>query len=60
MNRHVQVFVLAIAFDLYWTLVVIFRERGVMVWLALALLVSFLYSSWTIRFPDGPGGARSC
>jgi len=42
MNRHVQVFVLAIAFDLYWTLVVMFRERGVMVWLALALLACLM------------------
>ena len=28
MRRHVQVFLMAIAFDLYWTLVVLFRERG--------------------------------
>lgn len=38
MNRHLQIFLMAIAFDLYWTLVVLFRERGVIVWLALAML----------------------
>ncbi|MNB62922.1 hypothetical protein D3C76_1185130 [compost metagenome] len=42
MNRHVQVFILAIAFDFYWTMVVFFRERGVMVWLALALLACLM------------------
>lgn len=38
MKRYVQVFVMAIAFDLYWTLVVLFRERGLFLWLALAIL----------------------
>lgn len=38
MKRYVQVFLLAIAFDLYWTLVVIFRERGLLLWLALAIV----------------------
>jgi hypothetical protein len=38
MNRHLQIFLMAVAFDLYWTLVVLFRERGVIVWLALAML----------------------
>lgn len=38
MNRHLQVFFMAVAFDLYWTLVVLFRERGIIVWLALAML----------------------
>ena len=42
MNRHVQVFMIAIAFDFYWTMVVIFRERGVIVWLALALLACLM------------------
>lgn len=38
MRRYVQVFLMAIAFDLYWTLVVLFRERGLFIWLALAIL----------------------
>ncbi|VFS41994.1 Uncharacterised protein [Enterobacter cancerogenus] len=28
MKRYGQVFLLAIGFDLYWTLVVLFREQG--------------------------------
>ena len=42
MNRHVQVLVLAIAFDLYWTLVVLFRERGVLLWSTLAILACLM------------------
>lgn len=42
MNRHLQVFLLAIAFDVYWMLVVLLRERGVLLWLGLALLVCLL------------------
>ncbi len=37
MKRYVQVFALAIAFDLYWTLVVLFRERGLIIWCVLAI-----------------------
>ncbi|MDW3562498.1 DUF2878 domain-containing protein [Enterobacter cloacae] len=37
MKRYVQVFAMAIAFDLYWTLVVLFRERGLIIWCALAI-----------------------
>ena len=44
MNRHVQVFLIAIAFDLYWTLVVLFRERGLFLWLALAVLACLMLS----------------
>ncbi|VEB96442.1 Protein of uncharacterised function (DUF2878) [Cedecea lapagei] len=44
MKRHLQVFVLAIAFDLYWALVVLFRERGLFLWLALALLAWLMLS----------------
>lgn len=44
MRRHVQVFLMAIAFDLYWTLVVLFRERGLVVWLALAILACLMLS----------------
>ncbi len=42
MNRHLQVFFMAVAFDLYWTLVVLFRERGIIVWLALAMLAGVM------------------
>lgn len=38
MKRYVQVFLLALAFDLYWTLVVLFRERGLLLWLTLAIV----------------------
>lgn len=44
MRRYVQVFLMAIAFDLYWTLVVLFRERGLVVWLALAILACLMLS----------------
>ncbi|MBA7752976.1 DUF2878 domain-containing protein [Enterobacter sp. RHBSTW-01064] len=44
MRRYVQVFLIAIAFDLYWTLVVLFRERGLVVWLALAILACLMLS----------------
>lgn len=42
MKRYVQVFALAIAFDLYWTLVVLFRERGLIIWCALAILACLM------------------
>lgn len=38
MKRYGQVFLLAIGFDLYWTLVVLFREQGLVIWFALAVL----------------------
>lgn len=45
MKRHLQVFLLAVGFDIYWTLVVLFRERGLVIWLALAILVCILLPS---------------
>lgn len=42
MKRYVQVFALAVAFDLYWTLVVLFRERGLLLWLALAVIACLM------------------
>lgn len=42
MKQYGQVFLMAIAFDLYWTLVVLFRERGLIVWLALAVLACLM------------------
>lgn len=44
MNRSVQVVLMALAFDLYWTLVVLFRERGLFLWLALAILACLMLS----------------
>ncbi|MFW5409865.1 DUF2878 domain-containing protein [Pectobacterium brasiliense] len=44
MKRYVQVFLMAVAFDLYWTLVVLFRERGLFLWLALAILACLMLS----------------
>lgn len=44
MKRYVQVFLMAIAFDLYWALVVLFRERGLFMWLGLAILAWALLS----------------
>ncbi|WP_312284245.1 DUF2878 domain-containing protein [Yokenella regensburgei] len=45
MNRHLQVFLLAVGFDLYWLMVVLFRERGLVLWLGLAILACFLLPS---------------
>ena len=42
MKRYVQVFAMAIAFDLYWTLVVLFRERGLIIWCALAIFACLM------------------
>ena len=42
MTRYGQVFLLAIGFDLYWTLVVLFREQGLVIWIALALIAWLL------------------
>lgn len=42
MKRYGQVFLLAIGFDLYWTLVVLFREQGLVIWIALAVLAWLL------------------
>ncbi|MGC0093818.1 DUF2878 family protein, partial [Enterobacter asburiae] len=42
MKRYLQVFLLAVAFDLYWTLVVLFREQGLIIWIALAILACLL------------------
>lgn len=42
MKRYGQVFLLAIGFDLYWTLVVLFREQGLVIWIALAVLARLL------------------
>lgn len=44
MKHYVQVFIMAIAFDLYWTLVVLFRERGLIIWLGLAIVACLMLS----------------
>ncbi len=48
MNSLLRAGLAAIAFDIYWTLVVLFRERGITLWLGLALVVCFML----------PAGAR--
>lgn len=45
MNRHLQVVILAVGFDLYWLMVVLFRERGLVLWLGLAILACLLLPS---------------
>lgn len=42
MKRYGQVFLLAIGFDLYWTLVVLFRERGLIIWCVLAIFACLM------------------
>ena len=37
MTRPAQPLLMALAFDVYWTLVVMLRERGLLIWLTLAL-----------------------
>ncbi|MEG5548542.1 DUF2878 domain-containing protein [Enterobacter wuhouensis] len=44
MRRYGQVFLMAIAFDLYWTLVVLFRERGLVIWIVLAIVACLMLS----------------
>lgn len=42
MKHPLQVLLLAIAFDIYWTLVVLFRHQGIVLWFALALLACLM------------------
>ncbi|MDX6022589.1 DUF2878 domain-containing protein [Scandinavium sp. V105_16] len=44
MKHYVQVFLLAVAFDFYWALVVLFRERGLFLWLGVAILAYLMLS----------------
>ncbi|NGP95309.1 DUF2878 domain-containing protein, partial [Klebsiella pneumoniae] len=37
MTRPAQHLLMALAFDVYWTLVVMLRERGLLIWLTLAI-----------------------
>ena len=56
MNRHLQVFILAVGFDLYWFMVVLFRERGLVLWLGLAILACFMLPAaqrlWQVEVSD--------
>ncbi|PWW06738.1 DUF2878 domain-containing protein [Mangrovibacter plantisponsor] len=49
MNSLLRTGLAAIAFDIYWTLVVLFRERGILLWLGLALVVYFMLPPGTRR-----------
>lgn len=40
MTRPAQYLLMALAFDVYWTLVVMLRERGLLIWLTLALFAA--------------------
>lgn len=44
MKRPAQLLLIAVAFDIYWGLVVMFRERGLFLWLALAVLAFLMLS----------------
>lgn len=50
MKRPGQLLMVAIAFDIYWALVVIFRERGLFLWLALAVLAFLKLSQRQRRY----------
>lgn len=45
MKHYLQVFLLAIAFDFYWALVVLFREQGLIIWIVLAVVACLLLPS---------------
>lgn len=57
MRRYLQVFLLTVAFDLYWALVVLFREQGLIIWLALAIWRACSCRLYTVlRHWAGRGG----
>lgn len=45
MSRTQQIVLTTVAFDIYWFLVVFFRDRFVLLWLAMAILAWFLLPS---------------
>ena len=49
MTRPAQHLLMALAFDVYWTLVVMLRERGLLIWLTLAIF------AWLSYQPARPG-----
>lgn len=61
MRRYLQVFLLAVGFDLYWALVVIFREQGLIIWLALAVLACLFLPPQIppLRHRSGGSGQRT-
>lgn len=50
MKRSAQTLLIAVAFDIYWALVVMFRDQGVWLWLALALLACLMLSPVQRRY----------
>lgn len=50
MKRSMQVLLIAVAFDIYWALVVIFRDQGVWLWLALSILAYLILSPGRRRY----------
>ncbi len=61
MTRPAQHLLMALAFDVYWTLVVMLRERGLLIWLTLAIfaLAAVAGGQSSARPAVGRGGLRS-
>ena len=51
MTRPAQHLLMALAFDVYWTLVVMLRERGLLIWLTLAIFACWALAG-LIDFPS--------
>lgn len=59
MTRPAQYLLMALAFDVYWTLVVMLRERGLLIWLTLALFAAAAAGGQPSARPAvGRGGLR--
>lgn len=60
MTRPAQHLLMALAFDVYWTLVVMLRERGLLIWLTLAISLAAVAGGQSSARPAvGRGGLRS-
>lgn len=60
MTRPAQHLLMALAFDVYWTLVVMLRERGLLIWLTLAIFAAAVAGGQSSARPAaGRGGLRA-
>ncbi|GHK54636.1 hypothetical protein KPZU09_43720 [Klebsiella pneumoniae] len=60
MTRPAQHLLMALAFDVYWTLVVMLRERGLLIWLTLAIFAAAVAGDQSSARPAaGRGGLRA-
>ena len=60
MTRPAQHLLMALAFDVYWTLAVMLRERGLLIWLTLAIFAWLRLRRPVVRRPAaGRGGLRA-